>query len=155
MLKRSLKGSISIGLGEYERERDGELAKKVRLFGTGADPADRIYRIGPNQNLIGKPAASAGRSNARASIADAGELARVDTKSFLMPNWITGHVSGGSGLDIAIAVNGRIAGVGNTFKLATGGGQLFGVMVPPSALRQGKNRVQVFEVAGGRLLAMN
>ncbi len=58
----------------------------------------------------------------------------MDTSSFLMPNWITGRVSGGSGLDIAIAVNGTIAGVGNTFKLATGGGELFGVMVPPSSL---------------------
>ena len=54
----------------------------------------------------------------------------MDTKSFLMPNWITGHVSGGAGQDIAIAVNGTIRAVGNTFKLATGGGELFGVMVP-------------------------
>ncbi len=155
MLKRNLKGSITLSLDEFERERDEELAKRVRLFGTGADPADRIYRIGPNQNLIGQPARSTGRSQARASIADSGELAKVNTKSFLIPNWITGRVSGGSGLDIAIAVNGRIAGVGNTFKLATGGGELFGVMVPPSSLKNGRNEVKIYEVAGGRLLAMN
>ncbi len=153
MLKRNLKGSITLSLDEFERERDEELAKRVRLFGTGADPADRIYRIGPNQNLVGQRARSTGRSNARASIADSGELAKVNTKSFLIPNWITGRVSGGSGLDIAIAVNGKIAGVGNTFKLATGGGELFGVMVPPSSLKNGRNEVKVYEVSGGRLLA--
>ena len=155
MLKRNLKGSISLSLDEYERERDEELAKKVRLFGTGDDPPERIYRIGPNQDLIGTTARSAGRSQARASIVGGGELGKVDTKSFLMPNWITGQVSGGSGQDIAIAVNGKIAGVGSTFKLATGGGELFGVMVPPSALKNGRNGVKVYEVAGGRLLAMN
>ena len=156
MLKRNLKGSITLSLGEFERERDDELAKKVRLFGTGADDPDRIYRIGPNRDLIGATIRSpAGRSAARASIADARELSRVDTKSFLMPNWITGRVSGGKGLDLAIAVNGKVAAVGNTFKLATGGGELFGVMVPPSVLRDGKNEVKVYEVSGGRLLSMN
>ena len=75
-----------------------------------------------------------------------------------MPVWVTGRVAGGSGppKDIAIAVNGTVRAVGNTFRLATGGGEIFGVLIPPSALRQGRNRVQVFEVAaGGRLLAMN
>lgn len=155
MLKRNLKGSITLSLEAFEREHDGELAKKVRLFGTGADGEDRIYRIGPNQDLIGRPATSAGRSSARASIADAGELAKVDTKSFLIPNWITGRVTGGEDKEIAIAVNGTVRAVGNTFKLATGGGELFGAMIPPSALKQGRNEVKIYEVAGGELLEMN
>ena len=155
MLTRNLKGTIPLSLDAFERERDAELAKKVRLFGTGADGEDRIYRIGPNQDLLGQRVTPAGRSSARASIADAGELSKVDTRSFLTPNWITGRVKGGENKQIAIGVNGTIRGVGSTFKLATGGGELFGVMVPPSALKQGRNRVQVFEVAGGRLLAMN
>ena len=131
MLKRNLKGSITLSLEEFERERDAELAKKVRLFGTGADEPERIYRIGPNQELIGTRATSAGRSSARASIADAGELSKVNTKSFLIPNWITGRVKGGENMKIAIAVNGTIRATGNTFKLATGGGEIFGAMVPP------------------------
>jgi len=45
--------------------------------------------------------------------------------------------------------------VGNTFKLATGGGELFGVMVPPSALKDGRNEVKIYEVAGGQLRPMN
>ena len=155
MLKRNLKGSITLSLDEFERERDAELAKKVRLFGTGDDGEERIYRIGPNQDLIGTRATPAGRSTTRASIADAGDLSKVNTKSFLIPNWITGRVRGGENKQIAIAVNGTVRGVGNTFKLATGGGEIFGVMIPPSALKNGRNEVKVYEVAGGRLLAMN
>ena len=39
--------------------------------------------------------------------------------------------------------------------LAAGVLLLFGVVVPPSALKQGRNAVKVYEVAGGRLLAMS
>ena len=130
--------------------------RRPRLFGTGTADPDRIYRIGPNPELVGRPAVSAGRSDARASIADAGELRDVDLRSATVPAWVTGRVSGGGGppKDIAVAVNGTVRAVGNTFRLATGGGELFGVMVPPGSFRQGANRVQVFEVSGGRLLLM-
>ena len=41
-------------------------------------------------------------------------------------------------------MNGRIAAVGNTFKLAIGNeGELVSVMVPESAFRKGRNQVQV------------
>ena len=50
------------------------------------------------------------------------------------------------GRDIAVAVNGTIVGVGSTFELAEGDeGELFQVMVPPDAFRQGRNRVEVLE----------
>jgi len=46
-----------------------------------------------------------------------------------------------------VAVNGRVAAVGNTFTLVQGEpGELFSVMVPESAFRRGRNRVDVFEV---------
>ena len=42
----------------------------------------------------------------------------------------------------ALAVNGTIRAVGNTFTLATGaGGELVSVLVPPDSLREGRNRV--------------
>ena len=46
-------------------------------------------------------------------------------------------------------MNGRIEAVGNTFRLATGGDELMAVMVPESAMRDGSNDVEVFEVSGG------
>ena len=99
------------------------MAQKATLFGTGTANPDRIFRIGPNPELVGRPAVSAGRSDARASIADAGELRDVDLRSATVPAWVTGRVSGGAGppKDIAVAVNGTVRAVGNTFRLATGG----------------------------------
>ena len=44
--------------------------------------------------------------------------------------------------------------MGNTFKLATGGGQLMGVLVPENSFKKGKNTVEVFQVENGRLLKM-
>jgi hypothetical protein len=158
MLKRDLSGWIRLGEPEMERRRRELRQAKARLFGTGADGPDRIYRIGPHQELIGRAATSTGRSQSRASIVAEGEYERVDPTGTTMPIWVTGRVSGGSGSpkDIAIAVNGTVRGVGRTFRLATGGGEIFGVLVPPSSLRRGRNRVQVFEVAAGdRLLAMS
>ncbi len=158
MLKRDLSGFVRLTGPELEREIRGELEKKIRLFGEGTSDPTRIYRIGPNQELIGRSATSAGRSESRATVVDAGEFERVDTKGTTMPVWITGRVSGGGGppKDIAIAVNGTVRGVGNTLRLATGGGEIFGVMIPPSSFRDGRNEVEVFEVAAdGRLLAMS
>ena len=156
MLKRDLSGWVRLSGEQFDREKDEELAKKLRLFGTGAEGPDRLYRIGPNQQLLGRPATSAGASQAKAEVVPASEYRNVDLRSPTLPNWITGRVSGGTGQqrDIAIAVNGTIRGVGRTFHLATGGGELFGVVVPESAIENGRNRVEIFEVSGGRLLRM-
>jgi hypothetical protein len=54
---------------------------------------------------------------------------------------------GPGGREIAVAVNGRIAAVGETFTLAVGDeGELVSVMVPPESFEQGRNEVEVFEV---------
>ena len=157
MLKRDLTGWIRLSGEQFEREKRAELDKKIRLFGTGADGPDRIYRIGPNQQLVGKQAAtldSGEPSAGKASLLDAGGLRDVDRSSGLVPTWIVGRVAGGGGprRDIAIAVNGTVRAVGNTFTLATGGGEILAVMVPQSSIRDGRNSVEVFEVVGGARL---
>jgi hypothetical protein len=76
----------------------------------------------------------------------------VDPRSDYVPTHPIGRIAGGGsgGRDIAVAVNGRIAAVGNTFKLVEGeDGELFSVMVPESSLRRGRNRIDVFEVGPG------
>ena len=158
MLKRDLSGWVRLSQTQLDSEKREELAKKLRLFGTGAEGPDRVYRIGPNQQLIGRRAVGAGQSQAKASIVEAGELRNVDLKSPTAPVWITGRVSGGGPppRDIAIGVNGTVRAVGRTFRLANGsGGELLAVLVPENSLRQGNNRVEIFEVSGGsRLLRM-
>lgn len=151
MLRRNLSGWVRLSQRELDREKAQEHARNLRLYGTGADGPDRIYRIGPNQELIGRPSTAAGASAAKAQVVEPGELLSVDLRSPTAPVWITGRVSGGGPppRDIAIGVNGTVRAVGRTFRLATGGGELFGVMVPESSLRQGANNVEIYEVSSG------
>ena len=54
---------------------------------------------------------------------------------------------GNGGRDIAVAVNGKIVGVGETFTLAVGDeGELVSVMVPPESFKRGSNDVRVYLV---------
>jgi hypothetical protein len=139
---------LRIPADQFERERQRVVDRNLRLFGTGRDGPDRIYRIGPHQELIGRPASAAGRK-LPVELSYAGEYGRVDPESGYVPTHVVGRVEGDEnpGRDIAVAVNGTIAAVGNTFTLAVGDeGELVSVMVPESAFREGRNRVEVFEV---------
>ena len=154
MLRRDLSEWIRVDGDEFDRSKADELTKKVRLFGTGTDDPDRIFRIGPNQDLLGTSVAglgTAGESEARAGLIGAEDLDDVDPEGEYVPIWIVGKVSGGAGntREVAVSVNGTIRAVGNSFVLATGGEELISVMIPPSALENGKNEVEVFEVTGG------
>src|SRR5205814_9262914 len=72
-------------------------------------------------------------------------LRTVDTHSGLLPTWIQGDMSGPlSSQDLAIAVNGRIAAVSQTF--GVGGVTKFDAMVPEGSLHDGRNDVSVFAV---------
>ncbi|MEJ7788355.1 MAG: sulfatase-like hydrolase/transferase [Thermoleophilaceae bacterium] len=158
---RSLEEEIRVPAGEFEAERREVLREKIRVFGEGADGPERIYRVGPNAGLIGRRAASldAGQaSEAKATLVDEDALREVDPAGRVVPSWIVGRISGGGGpkRDIAVSVNGTVRGVGNTFELASGGGEIFAVMVPPGALRGGRNEVEIFEAerGGERLRSM-
>ena len=155
LLKRDLSGWIRVDGDQFEREKREEVEEKVRLFGTGADGPGRIFRLGPNQQLLGtRVTAGSQPSDARATVVGPEGLDDVDPEGPYVPAWITGRVEGGDGerRDIAIAVNGTIRGVGNTFELATGGGEIFAVLVPPESFREGANTVEVYEVVGGTRL---
>jgi hypothetical protein len=54
---------------------------------------------------------------------------------------------------VAVAVNGRIQAVGRSFDLWWKGREFFSVMVPETALRMGRNRVEAFEVLPSGALA--
>ena len=136
---------LRIPAAEFESERQAIVDRNQRLFGSGGDS---VFEIGPNPELIGEPAASAGRPLG-VELAYAKDYEDVDPASGYVPVHVVGRVNGRErpGRDVAIAVNGTVAAVGSTFTLAEGDeGELVSVMVPESAFERGRNRVQVLEV---------
>jgi hypothetical protein len=158
LLPRDFSDWIRVDGTEFEAEKQALIDRKVELFGSGSDGPERIYRVGPNQELIGRRVDSldvTGASGADLELTDPGAYDEVDLDGPVLPVWVTGRVSGGTGgpTDVAIAVNGVVVAVSNTFELATGGGQLVASLIPPSSLRDGRNAVEVYEVSGGDQLS--
>jgi len=146
MLIRNSFDELRIPADQFARERRRIIERNLTLFGSGRD--DRLYRIGPNPDLIGRDAAGAGLTKLDVELPYAPEYRRVDTGSSFVPVHVVGRVRDGGqgGREIAVAVNGRIVAVGETFTLATGEeGELVSVMVPPESFEQGRNEVEVYE----------
>jgi hypothetical protein len=140
--------TLKIPAATFERERQEIIDRNHRLFGTGADGPDRIYRIGPHPELIGQPA-SAGGAPLDVELLESGDYENVDPASGFVPTHIVAKVRGPDRhpRDIAVAVNGTIRATGNTFTLAVGyPGELVSVMVPESAFKKGRNEVEVLQL---------
>ena len=161
VIKRDFSGTIVVPAAEMERRRRALLRQRLRLLGSG-DWASLYTGIGPNRDLIGRPVSSlriARGKAVRARLAGAATTGAVNAASLVRPTEVSGQVVGkGSRGEraLAVAVNGRIEAVGLSFHLTRSrtdfrpeSTESFAVNVPEAALRVGRNRVQVFEVAGG------
>jgi sulfatase-like protein len=153
ILERGTFEPLEFPADEWERRQQALLDKQVRLFGTGADGPDRIWRIGPNQELLGRQVTDAPAGDVEAELVNGGDYRSVDPESSFIPAHVIAELSGGEEgetRDVAIAVNGRIAAVSRSFSLATDSGQeLVAAMVPPSSLKAGRNSVGIYEVGAG------
>ncbi len=132
----------------FTRERRAIIDRNQRLFGSGSDGPGRIFQIGPHPELIGQPASAAGEP-LDVNLSYKREYGHVDPDTGYVPVHVVARVNGPDRhpRDIAVAVNGTIRAVGNTFKLAVGDdGELVSVMVPESAFHKGRNDVQVLEI---------
>jgi Sulfatase len=147
-LIRNTFDTLRIPADQFEAERRAVVARNQRLIGSGADGPERMYRLGPHQELIGKPASAAGPP-LDVDFVYAGDYEKVNPASGFVPTHVVARVNGPDRhpRDIAVAVNGTIVAVGNTFDLAIGDeGELVSVMVPESAFRKGRNEVEVLSV---------
>lgn len=149
-LKMLLRGSfeeLNIPEADFVRERQAIIDRNQALLGTGADGPDSIYEVGPHQELLGK--SPAGLQPLDVDFSYASDYENVDPSSPFVPTHVVGQVQGGGdgGRDVAVAVNGKIVGVGETFTLAVGdAGELVSVMVPPESFHAGANDVRVYLV---------
>jgi hypothetical protein len=159
---------VRIGLAELERRRARWRRRRARLFGTGiqstvlyGDPWTMAYRIGPRPGLLDRRV-SALRvlrpSTIGAAVANAALFRQVSRGARVFPTRVTGPLHAvpfGEHRNVAVAVNGRIRAVGRSFDLWRKGREYFSLMVPETALRPGRNRVEVFEVlADGALVPL-
>lgn len=149
ILLRNSFEELDIPEADFERERQRIVDRNHALLGTGADGPDRIYRIGPHQELLGKTPRQAGLEPLDVSFAYGADYKNVDPSSPFVPAHVVGQVEDGGdgGRDVAVAVNGKIVGVGETFTLAVGdAGELVSVIVPPQSFKAGANDVRVYLV---------
>lgn len=129
--------------------------RKIDLFGAGADYD--LYGLAPDgyHGVIGRrvvtaPAQPARPAGPSATIQRRGAFQRVRLDGHVVPALMSGRVAGNIGdpAVIAVAVNGRVAAV---TQLADGG--TFRALVPPAALRDGRNRVEILSVSPSLTLA--
>ena len=159
---RDFSAIVRISGKRWQARRRAVVRRRLRQFGSG-DWSSLHTGVGPHRELIGRRAeglARAASGGLRASIAGASAFDRVQRPGGIVPAQVAGTLEGegaaGAGRAVAVAVNGRIEGVGETFQLAGLPGEHYGVNVPEAALANGHNRVEVFEVTPAgelRLLA--
>ena len=157
---RDFDAVVTVPGRRWQAHRRRVVRRRLRQLGAG-DISSLYTGIGPNRELLGRDAARIARAAGSAgsgTIANGELLSNVQRSSGILPTQITGLLQGGPGSprDLAVAVNGQIAAVGRSFRLAGRASESFAFMVPEAALREGSNSVEVFEVVGGsrlRLLA--
>lgn len=126
---------------------------KLATFGYG-NSGPGLFGIGPGRSLVGRAATAlhSHRGKVRAGFFFQRDLRAVRLGSYFRPSLICGLLHGGrSGAtrDLAVAVNGRVVATGRSFHL-TGGPESFAVLVPETAFKSGRNRVELLSVTRHR-----
>jgi hypothetical protein len=158
---REFSGIVRIAGKRWQARRRAVVRRRLRQLGSG-DWASLYTGIGPHRHLVGRRVAGlaiAAAGGLRASIAQADSFDHVRRPGGIVPAQVAGSLAGADaprpGRALAVAVNGRIEGVGRTFQLTGRPGEHYAVNVPEAALANGRNVVQVFEVTrGGELRAL-
>ncbi len=149
---RDFSRTVRISARRYEARRRHNVSRRLALFGSGAWTS-LFTRIGPHRELIGRTVPELRQASAsalRGRIIGASAFAKVGGRR--VPSEVVGDLRGGrrhAKHDVAVAVNGVVAAVGRTWYLQGRGGEHFAFNVPETALRRGRNSIQVFQVSKG------
>lgn len=148
---RDFSAIVRISGRRWEARRRAVVRRRLQELGS-TDWASLYTGIGPHRSLLGRETTAVAVSSAgsvNASIAAGASFARVRRASGLVPAQVAGSLRGGAAgeeRDLAVAVNGRIEAVGQSFHLSGDPTEHFALNVPETALREGRNRIEVFEV---------
>lgn len=133
---------ISFTTDQMRADRRGVLADQYRRLGDGD-----LWHLGPRAGLIGDRVGRTSRSRTGRYVLEnpPRALRNADATDHRVPALVYGTVTGlPAGTVVALAWNGRIAGTSRIFEFRDRNN--FGVMVPPSLMRKGKNRIRLYEV---------
>ena len=157
LVKRDFSAVVRLSRETWLARRAAVVRRRLRELGSGDWPS-LFTAFGPNRALIGQRVDRVrARAGARATLSLARSFARVKPASGIVPCQIAGRIRGsapGRERDIAVAVNGRIEAVGRSFHLRGERVESYSVMVPEDSLDEGRNRVEVLEVANDGTLAL-
>jgi hypothetical protein len=132
--------------------------RKDELFGPPDAGPYRFYGVGPYRDLIGKDAAALVTGDADAALEVAVEnrdsLRGVQRGAGLWPSYLIGMITENGDaprepIDLAVAVNGTIAGMTRSYTEEEGG-KRWAAFLAPSTFVAGDNRVEVFAIVGER-----
>jgi Sulfatase len=150
IVKRDFDGIVRVSGKAWLAARAATVRRRLRELGSG-DWASLFTAFGPHRELIGQRVGEVhATSGARATLALARSFANVRPARGVVPCQIAGRIHGSGPQrerDIAVAVNGRIEAVGRSFHLRGESVESYSVMVPEDSLREGRNRIEVLEVA--------
>jgi hypothetical protein len=133
------------------RSKQATCTRMLQCFGDGSEP-ERLFRIGPYGELVGRPAQEFAASDPVGVTLDLVKPARSPTNEpvAIVPCYFSGRVKSRSGTGhptvLAIAVNGTIQAVTRTYtdkKIS----DTWSAMVPETAFETGPNEVQIFAVS--------
>ena len=166
MITRDFKNTVRLDTRTIELRRRAEREHWAQVFLTGSESRARfghpwasVYRVGPNTDLLDRRVGLVARAPDNALLANAHLWRDVSRSRQILPTRVTGellgHAKPGVRRDLAAAVNGRIHAVGRSFYLKGDSREWFSLIVPEGSLRDGANRVELFQVLpGGRLLRL-
>jgi hypothetical protein len=150
---KSTVNAFGVGLGPQQRF-DGTpglqamLDRNVDSITSPGDPKLQLYRVGPDGALVGRQVAdvSTGSPSPRSATLEQLDAYRnVDLSSGTVPALVWGSLDGPG--TVVVAVNGTIAGVSPTFADENIPNR-FAAMVPDSLMRNGRNRIELYDLTG-------
>jgi hypothetical protein len=157
IVKRDFSSTVRISRRAWLARRAAVVRRRLRELGSG-DWESLFSGYGPRRDLIGLEVGRVGGAgDARATISLARSFTRVRRSSGVVPCQVAGRIHSSDGRReraVAVAVNGRIAAVGRSFHLRGKQAESYSVMVPEDSMREGRNRLEVLEVADDGALAL-
>jgi hypothetical protein len=166
-------GFVRMDVADWQKKRDAALHGRVERFGFGRDS---VYRSGRFADLVGKPVSDfeelPATGTPKATLVDAGRLDNVNPVGPVCLCQLGGRIESGStggvpvtlnptgavtppptttdpvGMQLALAINGRIVATGVGFKSRGAKKLNWAMMVPPDAYRDGKNELAIYQIQG-------